>query len=55
MLSRKILNILRNFIPHETALCDDRKPPCFNNKIESLIHGIDITFKWLKVIDVTVA
>ena len=38
VLSRKILNILRNFIPHETVLCDDRDPSWFNNKIKSLIH-----------------
>ena len=33
-----ILNILRNFIPHETVLCDDRDLPWFNTKIKSLVH-----------------
>ena len=40
-----VLNILRNFITHETVLCDDRDPPWFNNKIKSLIHEKNITFK----------
>ena len=40
-----VLNILRNFITHETVLCDDRDPPWFNNKIKSLIHEKNITIK----------
>ena len=32
------LNILRNFIPHETVLCDHRDPSWFKNKIKSVIH-----------------
>ena len=40
-----ILNILRNFIPHETVLWNDRDPPWFINKIKSLIHEKNITFK----------
>ena len=38
IFNETILNILRNFIPHETVLCDDRDPSWFNNKIKSLIH-----------------
>ena len=45
IFNETILNILRNFIPHETVLCDDRDPPWFNNKIKSLIHETNITFK----------
>ena len=44
IFNETILNILRNFIPHETVLCDDRDPPWFNNRIKSLIH-YNITFK----------
>ena len=40
-----ILNILRNFISHETVLCDDRNPPWFDNKIKSLICEKSLTFK----------
>ena len=35
--NKAILNILSNFIPHETITCDDRDPPWFNKKIKSLI------------------
>ena len=45
IFNETILNILRNFIPHETVLCDDRDPPWFDNKIKSLIHEKNITFK----------
>ena len=45
IFNETILNIVRNFIPHETVLCDDRDPPWFNNKIKSLIQEKKITFK----------
>ena len=32
-----IKNILSNFIPHETIVCDDRNPPWINSKIRKLI------------------
>ena len=32
-----IKNIMANFIPHETIICD-RYPPWINNRIEKLIH-----------------
>ena len=38
IFNETILNIVRNFILHETVLCDDRDPPWFNNKIKSLIQ-----------------
>ena len=33
-----ILNIISNFIPHETILCDDRDPPWINSKIKKVIR-----------------
>ena len=33
-----IMNILSNFIPHETIVCDDKDPPWFNEAIKSLIQ-----------------
>ena len=36
---RTILNILKNFIPHETIACDDKDPPWFSKRIKSLIQG----------------
>ena len=34
-----ILNILRNFIPHEIIVCDDKDPPWFNNRTKTLIQN----------------
>ena len=48
IFNETILNILRNFIPHETVLCDDRDPPWFNNKIKSLIHQKNIKITRLR-------
>ena len=39
------LNILSNFIPHETLTCDDRHPPWFNDKSKSLIYEKNATVK----------
>ena len=33
-----IKNIMANFIPHETIICDDRDPPWINNTIKKLIY-----------------
>ena len=38
VLNRTILNILNNFISHETILCDDKDLLWFNKKIKSLIQ-----------------
>ena len=38
IFNETILNILRNFIPHETVLCDDRDSPLFDNKIKSPLY-----------------
>ena len=33
-----VMNILSNFIPHKTIVCDDKDPPWFNKAIKSLIQ-----------------
>ena len=38
IFNRTILNILSNFIPHETIVCNDKDPPWFNNRIKTLIQ-----------------
>ena len=38
VFNRTILNILRNFTPHETIVCDDKNPSWFNIRIKSLIQ-----------------
>ena len=35
--SNTVLNILNNYIPHETKICDDRDPPWMTLKIKELI------------------
>lgn len=37
IFNEAILNIPKKFIPHETALNDDRDPAWFNERIKSLI------------------
>ena len=44
IFSSTILNILSNFIPHETIVCDDKDPPWFNRTIKSLIQEKKDTF-----------
>ena len=44
IFSSTILNILSNFIPHETIVCDDKDPPWFNRAINPLIQGKKDTF-----------
>ena len=33
--TKTLLNIIQNFIPHETIICDDRDPPWINKEIRS--------------------
>ena len=44
IVSNTILNIVSNFIPHETMVCDNRDPPWFNRVIKSLIQEKKDTF-----------
>ena len=37
ILNATIKNILPNYIPHETIMCDDRDPPWINKNIKQLI------------------
>ena len=37
IFNRTILNILSNFIPHETIVCNDKDPLRFNNRIKTLL------------------
>ena len=54
IFNEKFLDILRNLIPHETVLCDDRDRTWFNNKIKSLTHQKKKHLNGLEVIDITV-
>ena len=45
IFSIKILNVLGNYIPHETETCDDKDLPWFNSRIKSFLQdSIKISF-----------
>ena len=39
LFNKTILNILDNYIPHETIICDDKYPSWFNSRIKSLMKN----------------
>ena len=39
LFNKTILNILSNYIPHETKKCDDKDRPWFNSRIKSLTEN----------------
>ena len=45
IFNRTILNILSNFIPHETIVCNEKDPPWFNDRIKTLIKEKNATYK----------
>ena len=38
IFNETILNIMTNFIPHETKIFNDREPPRINNKVKTIIQ-----------------
>ena len=45
VFNKSVLNVLSNFVPHETILCNDRDPLWFNSQVESLLHARNKVFK----------
>ena len=45
LFNRTIKNILSNYIPHETIICNDKDPPWFNRNIKQLIQEKNNTYK----------
>ena len=45
ILTSTVMNILSNFILHETIVCDNKDPPWFNKAIKSLIQEENDIFK----------
>ena len=43
--NKTILNVLSNYIPHETLTCDDKDPPWFNFRIKSLLQDKNKLYK----------
>ena len=44
IITKTVFNIISNFIPHETILCNDKDPPWFNKKIRTVIKEKNMTF-----------
>ena len=45
VLHKTVLNIIRNFIPHETVTFDDRDPPWITSRIKKEINDKNLAFK----------
>ena len=45
MFNKTIKNIMSNYIPHETIICDDRDPPRINKNIKQLILNKNHAYK----------
>ena len=48
IFNRIILNILSNYVLHETIVCNDRDPPWFNDKIRLLINEKTTAYKYFR-------
>ena len=46
LFNETITNILSNFMPHKTMVCDDCDPPWTNGKIKNLTEEKNIAKKW---------
>ena len=42
---KKFLNVLSNYIPHESLVCDDKDPLWFNSRITSLLQDKNKLYK----------
>ena len=45
LLNETVLNIIRNFIPHETVIFDNRDPPWITSCIKKAINNKNLAFK----------
>ena len=44
IFAKTVFNIISNFIPYETILCNEKDPPWFNKKIRTLIEEKNTAF-----------
>ena len=44
-LTKTLLNIIQNFVPHETIVWDERDPPWINKEIKKLMNEKNLAFK----------
>ena len=54
ILNKTILNILSNFIPHETLTVDDKDPPLFTKKIKNSSTRKTMFIKALEIAKTTI-
>ena len=45
MFNKTIKNIMSNYIPHKTIICNDRDPPWINRDIKQLILDKNHAYK----------
>ena len=45
IFNKSVINVLKNFIQHETILYDDKDPPWFSPRIKSLLQARNKVFK----------
>ena len=45
MFNKTIKNIMSNYIPHETIICNDRDPPWINKDLKQLILDKNHAYK----------
>ena len=45
LFNEAILNIVQNFIPHDTITFDDRDPSWITSRIEKMINDKNLAFK----------
>ena len=43
--TKTLLNIIQNFIPHKTIICNERDPPWINKEIKKLMYEKNLAFK----------
>ena len=51
IFSVTLMNIMQNFIPNETIICDDRDPPCIKKEIKQLNRKTNFTNDSFEVIN----
>ena len=45
IFSDTLMNIMQNFVPNETFICDDRNPPWMNKEIKQFIEQKKNSFR----------
>ena len=49
LFNETVLNIIQNFIPHDTVTFDDRNPSWITSRIKKMINNKNLAFKPLRI------